>query len=503
MLRPVVTVPIVWTPLRPADKLTEVGHLPAACSDASSESPPRMRRLPVPSTAEGVRVPAMTMPERVPAACSTRLSPVAAWILGRGPSPPAAELRAARLGGYAYTVLAADHPERPLLRKDFLSSVARGMDVRGAVLPLLGAWQRAGIPVLLFKGFHLSEFVYPVPGARPYADVDVLLHPESTAGARRAAEGAGWRVDFDSAEVGQPHFHTAFELSRPGTDVSVDAHRFALAAMTPGLRLKRRVTGAVWARARERTWEGVKVWEMDPVDALLVGLVLGRAWGADGWGVKAHDAVDWRLLRDRFGVGDRELEERARELGCTRTLRLFRERCDPDLGRLELGRPPRAWVRRARALSAAECFHLGATLLRATSAPGIAADVAATLPYVYRARRAVRGSPDLGQLLPSLTLPAAAAPAPPSRASRFRTIRGVCWAARLLRTGPGCACLVRSVALYAALRDQGWPVSFVSGVRLEEGGPRKHAWVELEGRAIPELRELTYAEMDLESFRYP
>ena len=226
---------------------------------------------------------------------------------------------------------------------------------------------------------------------------EVISEATDLVAVRTALQAAG--IDYDSAEAGQPDYHTAFELSSPGTAVCVDAHRFALGAMAPGVRLKRRVTDAVWERARKRVWEGVPVWEMDPVDALLVGLVLGRAWGADGWGVKAHDALDWRLLRDGTGMGDGELEARSRELGCARTLRLFRERFDPDRGTLELGRPPRAWVRRARALSSVECFQLGATLRRAANVPGIVADVAATLPYVYRARRAVRGSPDLRELL--------------------------------------------------------------------------------------------------------
>lgn len=462
-----------------------------------------MRLVSAPYGKRRFSVPTATVAQRAPTASSSPdRSSVAAWLVGHGEAPPAADLRAAGLGAYGYTALAPDHPQRDLLRMDYMRSVARRLDVRGALLPLLRALEQAGIPVLVFKGFHLSEFVYPVPGARTYADVDILLHPHTTDAARRVSEETGWRVDYDSAEVGQPHFHTAFELTDPGTGVCVDAHRFALGAMAPG-RLKRRVTRAVWARARERTWEGVKVWEMDPVDALLVGLVLGRAWGADGWGVKPHDVVDWRLLRDRFAIGDRDLEERARELGCARTLRLFRERCDPGRGRLELGRPPGAWVRRARALSAPECFPLGPTLLRAAQAPGVAADVAATLPYVYHARRAIRQLPDLGELLPALTSAAPLVDAPASRANRFRTIRGVCWGARLTSTAGGCHCLVRSVALYGALRRQGWPVAFVTGVRMEEGRLRQHAWLELDGRPIPELREFTHAEKYRETFRYP
>ena len=93
--------------------------------------------------------------------------------------------------------------------------------------------------------------------------------------------------------------------------------------------------------------------------------------------------------------------------------------------------------------------------------------------------------------------------APASRASRFRTTRGVRWAARLLHAVRGCDCLVRSLALYAALRDQGWTVSFVSGVPVEEERPTAHAWLELDGRVLPELREPINGVLYRETFRYP
>lgn len=429
------------------------------------------------------------------------LSTVAAWLLGRGDPPPADELRAAGLAAYAYSVLPPQHPHRAALRTDFLAALTRHHRIKAELLPLLRAWQQAGIQVLLFKGFHLAEFVYPVPGARFHGDVDVLLRPEHVAEARRTAERAGWGVDYDSAEVGHASFHTAVELVSPGRGVLMDVHRYAVESTIPWSRRKRRVTDAVWARARTREWEGVRVWEMDAVDALLVGLVLGRGWGADAWSVKAHDAVDWRLLRERCGVEEAGLQARARELGCTRTLRLFRERCDPDAGRLLLGPPSRAWLRRARALSAMENFAYGGVLLRARRAPRIAAEAALALRYVLRARRAVRGRPDMRELLASLTPGGDAVPG--SLARRFHTTRGVRWAARLLPRSPGGGWLVRPLALYTALREQGWPVSFVSGERRQEGRVTRHAWVELDGRVLPELSEPTNPEVYRESFRYP
>jgi hypothetical protein len=115
----------------------------------------------------------------------------------------------------------------------------------------------------------------------------------------------------------------------------------------------------------------------------------------------------------------------------------------------------------------------------------------------------VRGSTELRELLPAFTPSASHPEALASRASRYRTTRGVRWAVRLLRIDPARECLARSLALYAALRDQGWAVSFVSGVPVGEGRPATHTWLELDGRVLPELREPANAELYRENFRYP
>jgi len=55
--------------------------------------------------------------------------------------------------------------------------------------------------------------------------------------------------------------------------------------------------------------------------------------------------------------------------------------------------------------------------------------------------------------------------------------------------------------LAVLLRQQGWPVTFITGVRRADGSISGHAWIEYEGRVLPELREPVhqYALM----FRYP
>ncbi|MBD0319780.1 MAG: nucleotidyltransferase family protein, partial [Gemmatimonadetes bacterium] len=140
-------------------------------------------------------------------------NPLEAWLLNPAvPAPPAAELRRAGLAGYAYTVLPADHPARAELRGDYLASLARHQRIRAELAPLVRAWSAAGIDVLVFKGFHLAEFVYPAPGARFHGDVDVVVRPGEVQRAREVVVAAGWRVATDTTAIDKPYYHNVFTL---------------------------------------------------------------------------------------------------------------------------------------------------------------------------------------------------------------------------------------------------------------------------------------------------
>src|SRR5262249_2875442 len=117
---------------------------------------------------------------------------LANWLLGNGPPPSASILRAARLAPYAHSVLPASHPLRPELRRDYVASLGRHERLKTELPALVGAWRAADLDVLLFKGFQLSEFVYPRPGARFHGDVDVLLAPHQRDRAERIARELGW-----------------------------------------------------------------------------------------------------------------------------------------------------------------------------------------------------------------------------------------------------------------------------------------------------------------------
>ncbi|HEU4585698.1 MAG TPA: lasso peptide biosynthesis B2 protein, partial [Gemmatimonadaceae bacterium] len=95
---------------------------------------------------------------------------------------------------------------------------------------------------------------------------------------------------------------------------------------------------------------------------------------------------------------------------------------------------------------------------------------------------------DIETLLETLT-PRAAPRAHCSLAWRDRVVCEVLRGARLFPRNRDGDCLLRSLALYHALRRLGWPARFVSGVRREGGVVRGHAWVELDGRVLTELYE--------------
>jgi hypothetical protein len=429
-------------------------------------------------------------------------SPLAAFLLGLGPPPPEEVLRAARVAAYAYTVLPREHPALPSLRLDYLAARIRHERIRRELRPLLAAWAAAGIRVLVFKGFHLAEFVYPEPGTRFHGDVDVLIPTEAEGTAERIALALGWSLDIKPDERGLLGSHCAFSIYWPGGTTSVDVHRRIIHSGGAGSAAPDRVTTAVWRSAKPREWQGIPLWEPQPVDALLVGLVMQRAWG-DRWRIKPHDPLDLRLLSDHAGVTRARLWERARELRCERTLARFLERCDPAARRLvftplTLGQ---LWWVDLRVSS--ERSPRGFDRLREyiRILPELPRDMARALPTVLRMRHATRSGRDLVSLLRSLTPTPAPAVASSTR-TRGRTVRGIRWLTARVPFDPKGAGLVRSLAIYAALRRQGWPVHFVTGVR-RDGVPGEHSWVELEKRVLVELQKGESAGAYREIFRYP
>ena len=424
------------------------------------------------------------------------------WLTGRAEAPSAGQLITAGLAGYAFTILPRAHPVRPELRSHYLALLGRHHQIKAELRPLLQAWSSAGLDVLLFKGFHLAEFVYPVAGARMYGDVDVLLRTGQVQAAAAIARDLGWkRLQIVAEKLS--HSHNAFTLISPSGATMVEAHHRALHVNLPWCRAQERITEAMWDNSRPLKWHDLEIREAAPVDMLLIGLILQRSWGSDRWWLRPSDFVDFQQLLRRYRIGAAELWWRASELCCERTLEIFAERCDPWRNQLSLAKPNanelRQWNRtvfQERGLLGRP-ERLAAALLYGWPKLRLAATF---LPHVLTVRRELRRHRNLRSLLKAIT---------PARRDgndavpREHVAAGVKWALRLVGTGGYGICLVRSLATYRALRERGWQVDFVSGVRRINGKVEAHAWVEYNGRALWELNEPSGPAFYQRNFRFP
>ena len=427
---------------------------------------------------------------------ATDLHSLESFLVGRGEAPGPDLLRRSGLAGWAYTQLPREHPLRPQLRRDYLAVQAHHLTLKREFLPLINTWRRAGIEVTLFKGFWLAETVFPAAGARLHGDVDVLLRPSQVKEAGAISRKLGW-IDHPGA-MDRPYSHTALNLCRPSGQCWVNAHRFVLHSRVRWNQTQRRITDAVWSWSRAQAWEGMDVRELDPTDAVLV-LMLQRCWG-DEWRLRPTDWLDLRQLIEVHSVTRGRLLGRAYALGCARTVLAFLDRCDPWRPTLDLRSPTQPEIKQFRRTVFTERPLLAVEpwLARVPRMPGLLIDVLRVLPSVFRAGIAVRRRRAISEILQQLT------PLPNENRSnlqrRVRTVCGVRWAVRLLDKREGC--LLRSLALYRALRLEGWPVTFVSGLRRGFDGPSGHAWVEMDGRVLPELEPRNTLQYVV-AFRYP
>lgn len=421
------------------------------------------------------------------------------WVAGGAELPPARALLAAGLGAYAYTTLPADHPARPELATAAREAVVRHQWIRAGMKELFQAWTREGIAFLVFKGFHLSEWVYPVPGTRKHGDVDVLVRPEDVERAVAAAHALGWKENA-YPEGDRPYYHHAPALYHGRWSLMLEVHRWVVHSTVPWNAVQRRITAAVWADARQVEWEGMRVHLPSEVDALLVGLVLHRAWGrSDPWMLRARDAVDMRVLRAR-GVTHEALWARAKTLRCTGTLAAFLDRCDPAAGHVNLALPTPAERRALDRGAAGErpSKWVEAVLQRGVRLPYTLRCTASGIPRLLAMRWALRGHPDPRSLLPELSEVAAERGTVEARVKSVAECR---LAARVVPMKHRDE--LRALAIYAELRRQGWPAVFVSGARTHAGRTIRHNWVELDGTALPELIEADNRKRYQVDFVYP
>ena len=88
--------------------------------------------------------------------------------------------------------LAADDSAARVLARHLAHSRARAARMRAGVLPVLGRMETAGLAPGVIKGFHTAHEYFPEAGARPTADVDVVVAPEQVPRTMQILRDAGF-----------------------------------------------------------------------------------------------------------------------------------------------------------------------------------------------------------------------------------------------------------------------------------------------------------------------
>lgn len=410
----------------------------------------------------------------------------------RGGSPVASDLPHLRAAGLDGAVRARLHPQDPLrgaLRAGALALGARHALIRAELRDLLRAWEAEGIPALLFKGFALSEFAYATRTERFYGDVDLLLpgDPVTVARAAHLALARGWSSDGQHAHPDR-WTHETMHLFSPGGHARLDVHRWLIPDWYAGRRRTVTLTRQVWAAARPRDWDGLRVWRPHPTDELVATLAVSRSWGGDTGGLKPADPLDLQRLREHHALtgpaGDAQLAARAAELGATHTWAAFAQLCDP--GHLSLD-PARTGPVLARALRQDGLTPvLRRNWLRVQRAAFLLPGVPQAAADVLAAMTAVRRGGDPRDHLRRWTPPGPTRPLDPARLDRAVTNARLITQALHPRQRKVGVCVPRAYATYRALRRLGHPAVFVSGAARHGTQITGHAWVE-DTRGIIEI----------------
>jgi hypothetical protein len=154
---------------------------------------------------------------------------------------------------------------------------------------------RAGVPTLVLKGAAVCMAFHGDAGARPMADVDVLVPASMAAAADEVLREAGWRrsrADDHPIEIVMSSKHGVRFESPQGA--AIDLHWCPLHEPVD--------PEPFWAAARPAELGGAATLAMSPEDQILVtcahGLLGGRSlrWVADAVVVIRASDIDWARL---------------------------------------------------------------------------------------------------------------------------------------------------------------------------------------------------------------
>lgn len=235
------------------------------------------------------------------------------------------------------TVEAAAQP--PWLLARARQDARRAMQVAASSTRCQAILAQGGIPSLVYKGAPLA---YQTTGdllSRSMADVDVLVDPSEAAAAAQLLVDAGHRPLFERAGLGADRLsrYAECETTLTGVGTSIDLHW----RIDSGHGYFRASFAELWERRAEVSFNGLNVYTLGPVDALLVTAVHGcrSFWLRWKWIIDAVRQMD-ALPDEQWSVA----KNRARALGAGRALALTAAVVAAAGGGSPPGRRPGAWA---------------------------------------------------------------------------------------------------------------------------------------------------------------
>ncbi len=210
-----------------------------------------------------------------------------------------------------------------VLRRD--RDEAKGLHIRVSMLLAQLDALLTDVPWVVFKGPVLSELAHPVPGLRPYGDLDLLVAPEDLRTVSRILLTAGWEVGDYEDMLRNPETPGEMHWFTP-VGVQVDLH-WSMINMQSRRRLFDIPTGQLLARRRRVRIGLAQAWTMDEADSLVHVALHAALAGAN--------RLSWMLDVDQLArqVDDwHQVTERAWEWGAQAHLALALRRAGTTLG---------------------------------------------------------------------------------------------------------------------------------------------------------------------------
>ncbi len=152
-------------------------------------------------------------------------------------------------------------PLAEAFRRDRVVTAARNMMLGQVAEECLRALAAADVPTIILKGLDYESRLYQVAGARPTADVDLLVPDEKRREAFRVLDRLGFEPRAAAAGFDDPDYH---EVAWTRAGAEVDLHM----ALAPLARC-RIDYGSIWAEARPFQLGATPVSVLAPAHAVV------------------------------------------------------------------------------------------------------------------------------------------------------------------------------------------------------------------------------------------